>query len=358
MCNYDCWGCNRFNNYVFKGHQLWKDYQHIYQAWADRMDIKKMVLIGGEPMANPSFLEWVNGLKSLWPDGELQISTNGSMIDPRDRRLYNLLIQRPDTSQVYISLHNKNMMDSTIDRLRQWLVGPVIMEESFEDFGDIDHDKISFQKSYNGIKDESWPPCDGIRDFYLLPDAIQKECRDMGLIPEYFSDNDLVRESRFGYILRDSNGLLVKIFNEDYFSQSAVIEDHAAQRFRLHDSDPIKAHEFCSLKTCHTFIQGGLYKCAVSAVLPQLNQQYDIEISDQDRTILYGYQPATLDMTDDEIQKFIKNLGNHIDQCKFCPEHYQWKKIESQVKKVRFYQKSRLTDNPQKCYNTDTNISG
>jgi molybdenum cofactor biosynthesis enzyme MoaA len=32
VCNLSCRGCNRFNNYNFKGHQLWADHADEYET--------------------------------------------------------------------------------------------------------------------------------------------------------------------------------------------------------------------------------------------------------------------------------------------------------------------------------------
>ena len=34
VCNLTCTGCNRFNNYKFKGFQRWADYKEEYTQWS------------------------------------------------------------------------------------------------------------------------------------------------------------------------------------------------------------------------------------------------------------------------------------------------------------------------------------
>jgi molybdenum cofactor biosynthesis enzyme MoaA len=66
VCNLDCQDCNRFNDYNFTGWQSWADYAEDYRTWSERIDIKHLVLLGGEPLLNPTILDWISGLSKLW----------------------------------------------------------------------------------------------------------------------------------------------------------------------------------------------------------------------------------------------------------------------------------------------------
>ena len=78
VCNLTCRGCNRFNNYNFKGHQLWADHANAYEAWAKRLDLPRIVIIGGEPTLNPDLELWASNLRRLWPDSVIMIQTTCS----------------------------------------------------------------------------------------------------------------------------------------------------------------------------------------------------------------------------------------------------------------------------------------
>ena len=67
VCNLACAGCNRFNDYNFTGYQRWSDYASVYQQWAEQVDVGSIGILGGEPLLNPTFMDWVQGINQLWP---------------------------------------------------------------------------------------------------------------------------------------------------------------------------------------------------------------------------------------------------------------------------------------------------
>lgn len=82
VCNLSCEGCETYNNKKFKGHSYWKDYETDYIEWSKKLDIESIIIIGGEPFANPDLDNWVFGLKQLWPDcKDMYICTNGTYLE-------------------------------------------------------------------------------------------------------------------------------------------------------------------------------------------------------------------------------------------------------------------------------------
>ena len=76
VCNLTCQGCNRFNNFNFKGrHEFDKK---LYQPWANKVDLKKFCILGGEPTLHPKLKDWMIGLAELWPNANKYITTNGT----------------------------------------------------------------------------------------------------------------------------------------------------------------------------------------------------------------------------------------------------------------------------------------
>jgi len=78
VCNLTCRGCNRFNNYNFKGHQCWNDHASAYEAWSRRLDIPRITILGGEPTLNPDLELWASNLRRLWPDAVIMVQSNGT----------------------------------------------------------------------------------------------------------------------------------------------------------------------------------------------------------------------------------------------------------------------------------------
>lgn len=78
VCNLSCRGCNRFNNYNFKGHQLWNEHADAYEAWSKRLDLPRITIIGGEPTLNPDLELWAMNLRRLWPEAVIMVQSNGT----------------------------------------------------------------------------------------------------------------------------------------------------------------------------------------------------------------------------------------------------------------------------------------
>ena len=59
VCNLTCSNCNRFNNYNFRGWQRWSDYANEYSIWANKVRLQRITILGGEPLLNPTILDWI-----------------------------------------------------------------------------------------------------------------------------------------------------------------------------------------------------------------------------------------------------------------------------------------------------------
>lgn len=266
VCNLTCSNCNRYNNYKFSGWQDWKDYQEIYQAWADKIDITHKVILGGEPLLNPTINDWITGIRQLWPDRYApQIQSNGTRID-----LVPGLYQacRSTGTWIGISVHRKQDLDPIVQRIRNFLQHPI------------------------------------------------RETQDPG--------------SPMGSNLQftDTNHVRVHVWISDYFIQSNVTQSADGQ-FRLYRSDPEKAHancEFVRHKNYH-FIHGKFYKCGPAGLMPEFDQQFGFDITEAEREILYSYRPLTIDEFDSRALEFFQHLDDPIDQCRFCPETWEYKPI-------------------------------
>lgn len=267
VCNYTCERCNRFNNYDFKGWQRWSDYEPIYKQWASLIDLKAATIMGGEPLLNPTVIDWVKGINQLFGI-EVQILTNGTRFK-ETRNLYEAMQYRSFKNNfqnhIAVSLHNMADWPEMQDDIRSFLKGPI--EE-------------------RGKGENPWGS-----DFYF----------------------------------RDSKGVMINVYMSNNFGAAAIKPDGRT----LHDSDPVLAHQNCAFaqyKSYH-FIRGKFYKCGPVALLPEYDQQYPLNISDQDRDLLNSYQPLTVDNYADYNEKFFAELDNPIPQCKFCPTEYNGKTI-------------------------------
>jgi hypothetical protein len=79
-CNISCLGCTNYSDLRHAGYVSWSQGQKEIQAWLDRIDIEEFGIIGGEPLINPEWREWIVGLRSLLPNAQLRFTTNGLLL--------------------------------------------------------------------------------------------------------------------------------------------------------------------------------------------------------------------------------------------------------------------------------------
>ena len=182
----------------------------------------------------------------------------------------------------------------------------------------LNNDGDKWEDAYKQVKDKYWPDCDTIDQFKNLPEHIKKECTDIHKIdPENYLFN-----SATSIQLVDTNGFAVNMkYAEDFVT--APVKYIGNNKFTVYDSDPVKAHDVCISQRCHHFVKGKLYKCHNVVLLPEFLEQYHVEISSQDLDLLKSYKPATANLQDSELEDFLNNLPNPIDQCKLCPSNLE-----------------------------------
>lgn len=264
VCNLTCVGCNRFNNVKFKGWQNWNEHKETYRRWSQELELKSISILGGEPLLNPTFTDWVLGLRELWPQARLRIASNGTQLD--NHHAFYKVLQNDAKIRFSVCLHNKMHKQELVDKVKNFMVGP-------------------FESKFDPIP--------------------YREC----------------------LTLTDANGVTIDIWHNWWFHQGAVITNPETGRFTLHQSDPIKAHEICHSKTCHHFENGMLYKCGPSSLFRQFDQQFNLELTDQDRLLINNYRALSIDDDNSTKKEFLDNLENPIDMCKFCPQEYHGQQI-------------------------------
>jgi organic radical activating enzyme len=330
VCNLNCTNCNRYNNFAFAGHDTWKLHEKTYEQWSKIISSRRIGILGGEPLLNPDFFNWLSGITRLWPQADIDIITNGTQLS-RWPNLYEELLTHRDKVNVKVNWHNETELDQLFGSLEQFLVGPIIKKTV------IPINVYVWRECYQAVKDPTWPECPTPSDFKNLSPSIQTECIDIhGLDSKSWTD---VTDK---YILwTDANGIKIKIRYAWHFHSSALKLDSVTGKLSLHNSDPEKAMAVCDFKTCHHFIAGKLYKCGPVGILPSFIDQFHVDISDSDQQLLRSYEPACNDWSEDKLQKFIKDLvdAKPIAQCKFCPESYVFKKFNSGTKKIKLVKK-------------------
>lgn len=266
VCNLTCSGCNRYNNYKFSGWQNYDDYADIIRRWSEKIDIIKPIILGGEPLLNPSINKWIKGISETWHHYSPQIISNGTRLDLVPELYESCLSTR---SWIGISLHSK------------------------------DHQEIVFQR---------------IRNFLKQP-----------IYETHEKNNTINSDHQFV----DKNNVKIHVWWTEHFINSNIIERLDGTR-TLYNSDPVKAHEVCPFVTHknYHFINGKIYKCGPVALMPEFDKQYPLDISHEDRVLLHAGKGLSIDEFDEHGEEFFANIDNPIPQCKFCPEAYDWHPIE------------------------------
>lgn len=272
VCNLTCQNCNRFNNHNFRGWQRWSDYEAQYEAWSKNVRLQKVAILGGEPLLNPTILDWARGINRIWKK-TVQIQTNGTRLN-HVPGLYELLLEdNIDTvspwarNWIGVSLHNQDDRDALYDTIYKFLKHPVTVVE-------------------------------------------QSDPRN--------ADNSYTWGAALAFI--DSNQVKIPVWTYDSFYDAAVrIDDQG--RYTVFDNDPIAAHDGCGFARykCYHFVKGGLYKCGPVALLPEFDQQLSLHLSSQDQELLHSYKPLRADEWEQRGAKFMATLDDPIPQCKFCP---------------------------------------
>jgi hypothetical protein len=271
VCNIACKNCNRFNNYNFKGQQLWNDYQDIYTAWSKKIRLQKITILGGEPLMNPTVVDWIRGFNQLW-DKRVQLLTNGTRLTVVPG-LYEVMqeYRRDGGNWIGVSVHNPLELDRYFEEIHKFLKGPVKM----------------------------WKGKDSLNEF--------------GGSATWGAD----------YAFEDANGVRVHVWLYDSF-YNVGIHQNLSGNLTLCNSDPERAHDVCGMvkfKNYH-FVRGKLYKCGPVALFPEFDQQHALAISDEDRQLLNSYQPLSVDEFDQRGRDFWNNIDRVIPQCKFCPTKF------------------------------------
>jgi organic radical activating enzyme len=330
VCNLNCPDCVTYNNFSFRGHSRWLQQQDIYESWSQQLNIRRITVVGGEPMLNPDFDIWVRGLRRLWPQSHMQIFTNGTQI-ARWPELRQLLL---DTGAVLrVSAHGHANRAGVLAQISEILHGDPIISYDI-----TQHELDSWQASYNIIRDKSWPDCADPREFSQLPAAVQQECRQV-----HDLDGDAWLRRCWQQTWRDKQGVTVIVLLSHRFLPSAVHRHPTRGTWTLYNSDPKKSIEVCCGRWVPTFVNGLLHKCSTVALLPEFLRQFELDISEEERALIRSYLPASSKDEPITISRFVEDLrrGEAIQQCRFCSESGEvGQQFEATTKKMRFYAKS------------------
>ena len=102
-------------------------------------------------------------------------------------------------------------------------------------------------------------------------------------------------------------------------------------------SDAQQAFNACSMKFCHHFFRGKIFKCGPMTTLPMFMEQYRVTLTEEQEELLNAYRPASPDWDEDRLDAFFQNLNGKkpIDQCALCRERFERKPdFEASTQKI------------------------
>jgi len=116
VCNLACQGCSNYSDLRHSGYVPWANGQQDLESWLERIHIEEFGIIGGEPMINPEWRQWLSGTRSLMPWARIRFTTNGILIrDPAE--LINL-VQELGNITLKITVHiNDAQLEHTVREL-------------------------------------------------------------------------------------------------------------------------------------------------------------------------------------------------------------------------------------------------
>jgi organic radical activating enzyme len=80
VCNLSCAGCTNYSDLEHKGYVKWEDGKQQLEKWLERLDIPDFGIMGGEPLINPQWRQWLYGVRELMPASQLRFTTNGLLL--------------------------------------------------------------------------------------------------------------------------------------------------------------------------------------------------------------------------------------------------------------------------------------
>lgn len=117
----------------------------------------------------------------------------------------------------------------------------------------------------------------------------------------------------------DANFIKVETWNYTHFKPNAL-RISSDGRYTLHQNKPEQAFQICAFqhhKNYH-FIKGCIYRCGPVALFPELDDQFDLDLSAEDKALIRAYRPLAIDEYDQRADEFFQHIDDMIPQCRFC----------------------------------------
>lgn len=80
VCNLSCLGCTNFSDLKQSGYVTWSQGQQWIKLWKSKIEILDFGIMGGEPLINPEWKNWVSGVRSELSEAQIRFTTNGLLL--------------------------------------------------------------------------------------------------------------------------------------------------------------------------------------------------------------------------------------------------------------------------------------
>ena len=78
-CNLKCRGCSHFSVFAKPKHKDLAEFEREFKRLSEIEEIGIMRLMGGEPLLNPNFMEYLRIARKYFPDSHICLVTNGTL---------------------------------------------------------------------------------------------------------------------------------------------------------------------------------------------------------------------------------------------------------------------------------------
>jgi len=264
-CTLKCASCTNFSDYQnhSRGNVRWKDTRlHLKRLLEHKVKVEKLLLMGGEPFLNKDFPNWIDGLRTEFPDIKLMILTNGHLV-----------------------MRNK------------WII------DSMRKYGNI------WLKFSNHMPGAEW-----------FEDSVEliKNNFDWEVDPKPFDDDYLQFQDEL-IVYKDNNGNKFEIANYDTYQ---LMVKGTFGSLKPWKNEPAKAFARCMQPKQVAFNDGILFKCTMNWNLQHaLANHNQADDKDWDGYIFNGVDVH--DCTADQLNNFVQNIGKPNKICAMCPSDDQ-----------------------------------
>lgn len=255
VCNLTCSGCATLNHINFRGHYRLKDREPYLEKWSKIADFEEISIVGGEPYLSPDLVEYGIKVRELWPNAEIDVSTNGTLL----------------------------FLDKNIEKTKELIKQNILIKISCHSLDHLEKIEQSVHKILDGC------------------DRIEEVVTPMG-------------QHRKDYFKGSQRVFMVTIFDNFFEPWYKELKDGTVYLHGL-DNDPVASYNSC-LANCLTMIDKFLFTCALTSTYFAGKHQFKYE--EHAKELLDQYVPCSPDDDIESIKQWFDNLGKPIAQCSLC----------------------------------------